>query len=42
MDLRDVDLYGLNGAFSTVARREVVYRENNEDEVKLESDAIGL
>jgi hypothetical protein len=42
MDLRDVDLYGLNGAFSTVARREVVYRENNEDEVKLESDAVGL
>jgi hypothetical protein len=46
MDLRDVGLYGLDGAFSTVARREVVYREevgaDNEDEVKLEGDAAGL
>jgi hypothetical protein len=42
MDLRSVDLYTVDGAFDTVARREVRYRGEGGGEVKVEGEAVEM
>jgi hypothetical protein len=41
-DLRSVDLYTVDGAFGTVARREVRYRDEGVDGVKVEGEEVEM